>query len=369
MAISKREREPEPENDEVYTGPRDAQGRPHGVGTIVVKVPIEDEDDTGENVFEGRFEHGVKSGKGKWNFSDGSSLSGTFVDDELQGPGEYVSDGVMMKGEFTDSMLNGHVQEFDDSDLLIYDGQYKDSQRHGYGSMYDPDEKSEWRGEWLEGQFHGDENRYLYPLIGKVQWELRGQWADGSMVAAYAYKDDAKQSDALYADCEAELDDLIPREPMLPDAFEQYCVYVATSTEPNSGEGLFARVDLPADTIVSYYAGIKQSEDKTESNEWHLNSNAITLDEETGVDIDVPQPYDKTENYIASLGHKANHSHSAEKRTARYAMCLHPRLGLIKSIRTLDKPVKAGTELLVDYGYTDEMPDWYSSTLKAHSGE
>lgn len=45
---------------------------------------------------------------------------------------------------------------------------------------------------------------------------------------------------------------------------------------------------------------------QVDSRDWALNGNTISLDEDTV--IDVPQPFDQTERYCASLGHKANHS-------------------------------------------------------------
>ncbi len=39
----------------------------------------------------------------------------------------------------------------------------------------------------------------------------------------------------------------LSEDPLLPDPYEQQYVYVATSTLPNSGEGLFAKRDLAKD--------------------------------------------------------------------------------------------------------------------------
>lgn len=45
---------------------------------------------------------------------------------------------------------------------------------------------------------------------------------------------------------------------------------------------------------------------QVDARDWSLNGNTISLDEDTV--IDVPEPFNRTENYCASLGHKANHS-------------------------------------------------------------
>jgi hypothetical protein len=42
---------------------------------------------------------------------------------------------------------------------------------------------------------------------------------------------------------------------LLPDPYEAIYVYVAQSTLPNAGLGLFARVSLPCNFVASFYAG------------------------------------------------------------------------------------------------------------------
>ena len=101
---------------------------------------------------------------------------------------------------------------------------------------------------------------------------------------------------------------------------------------------------------------------QSESNHWDLNGNCIALDEAAGVDIDVPAPYSSLTSYCASLGHKANHAFDPTLQNAEYAHCLHPRFGWIKSIRVRDGMggVKAGEELLVDYGFDKRGgPQWW----------
>ena len=75
--------------------------------------------------------------------------------------------------------------------------------------------------------------------------------------------------------------------------------------------------------------------------------------------IDVPPPWDTTDNYVATLGHKANHS---SRPNAEYRAVFHPRFGLIKSVWAIE-PIAKGTEILVDYGYTDDRPPWFTPDL------
>lgn len=52
--------------------------------------------------------------------------------------------------------------------------------------------------------------------------------------------------------------DIISSQPLLIDRYEQMCCYVKESSIPNSGEGLFAKVHLPANIVVSFYNGTRQ---------------------------------------------------------------------------------------------------------------
>ena len=60
-------------------------------------------------------------------------------------------------------------------------------------------------------------------------------------------------------------------------------------------------------------------------------------------------------------GHKANHAFA---NNAEYVPVYHPRFGHIKGIRAV-KPIAAGSEVLVNYGYTNQMPKWYRELHQA----
>ena len=55
---------------------------------------------------------------------------------------------------------------------------------------------------------------------------------------------------------------------MLPDPYELNTVMVKVSKMKGGGEGLFAKVDLPAHQVVAFYNGIKEEldEDAVSSN-------------------------------------------------------------------------------------------------------
>ncbi|XP_053559659.1 histone-lysine N-methyltransferase SETD7-like [Bombina bombina] len=96
-----------------------------------------------------------------------------------------------------------------------------------------------------------------------------------------------------------------------------------------------------------------------------MNGSTISLDDETV--IDVPEPYNETAKYCASLGHKANHSFTPN---CIYDTFTHPRFGSIKCIRTI-MAVEPDEELTVAYGYDHnssekngpEAPEWYQQQL------
>ena len=54
--------------------------------------------------------------------------------------------------------------------------------------------------------------------------------------------------------------EIMCKEPLLPDPYENNNVCVKVSKMKGGGEGLFAKVDLPAKKIVSYYNGVKSTE-------------------------------------------------------------------------------------------------------------
>ena len=123
--------------------------------------------------------------------------------------------------------------------------------------------------------------------------------------------------------------------------------------ENSAGEGLFAKCKIAAGELVCYYNGVRVPHSKVDKRPWRLNDNCISLDAECA--IDVPSAFASTRVYTATVGHKANHSFEPN---AKYVEVFHPRFGHIKGIRAL-KPILARHEVLVHYGYTNQMPKWY----------
>ena len=48
----------------------------------------------------------------------------------------------------------------------------------------------------------------------------------------------------------------ISKQPLLADPYEDLFVYVDQSLIPDAGQGLFAKVDIEAATVISFYKSI-----------------------------------------------------------------------------------------------------------------
>ena len=129
------------------------------------------------------------------------------------------------------------------------------------------------------------------------------------------------------------------------------------------GEGLFVRKSVPANTVLTFYNGIKiDGKDCIESDAWEEDAYKImdllpSDEEEPGV-IDIPLEYQNTQNYCASLAHKANHSF---KPNAKFILFYHPRFGPVPALVTT-LPVPSDGEVLVNFEYAYvEAPPWFTA--------
>lgn len=358
--------------DCVCAGPVDEDGLPHGFCTVTY---------SSSDRFEGHFSHGEKNGKGKFFFFDGSTLEGFYVDDCLQGRGEYTyEDGGVLHGNYVDGELNGAAQEFDGRGQLVFKGHYKDNSRCGECWIYYPDGGCVYGQMNDDGEMTGGGVAYLYPGGTTA---LCGSFVDGELVEArHAHATATATATAcslgqrprftpvanspVYS-YDKSTSSCIATHTLLPDPYESQRVFVADSTIKGAGQGLFSRTDADQDTVMAFYNGVRITHSEVDSRDWALNGNTISLDEDTV--IDVPQPFDRLENYCASLGHKANHSFTPN---CKYEPFVHPRFGAIKCVRTL-QAVRKDEELTVAYGYDHkasggggpEAPDWYKLELEA----
>uniref|UniRef100_A0A8C6TLJ4 Histone-lysine N-methyltransferase SETD7 n=1 Tax=Neogobius melanostomus TaxID=47308 RepID=A0A8C6TLJ4_9GOBI len=349
--------------EETVEGPLDEDGLPHGFCTVTY---------SSSDRFEGHFSHGEKNGKGTFHFFDGSTLSGQYVEDALHGQAVYTyEDGTVLYGTYADGELNGPAQEYDPEGRLMFRGQYRDNSRCGDCWIYYTDGGCLFGQVNEEGEMSGDSVAYVYP-DGRTA--LHGRFVEGEVIQARLANlvsngngrphFEVAQNSAVYT-YDKSTSSCIAAHALLPDPYESQSVYVADSLIEGAGEGLFTKTDADANTVMAFYNGVRITHSEVDSRDWALNGNTISLDEDTV--IDVPQPFDRTDQYSASLGHKANHSFSPN---CKYDPYVHPRFGSIKCIRTL-RPVHKDEELTVAYGYDHETPgkngpeapEWYKQAL------
>jgi hypothetical protein len=149
--------------------------------------------------------------------------------------------------------------------------------------------------------------------------------------------------------------------PMQQDLWEKDRVEVRQSriSEEMAGEGLFALKPINAGQVVALFNGVRVLCPRNDQTEW--SEYRIRLNGEW--DLDVPADSRSTEQYRATLGHKANHSFNNNTKWSRID---HARFGLICAI-TANKDILTGEEILVNYGLEmSSAPAWYKSQWVQH---
>lgn len=143
-------------------------------------------------------------------------------------------------------------------------------------------------------------------------------------------------------------------DPLVTDITEDTWVYVKKSNI--SGEGLFAKQDVPGNTVVAYFGGIQVS--MAEWNKTKTLDPNYWMKTESGRIIYLPEEIGKsTDKYRATLAHKINHSF--QNWNCMFHPLDHPRFGLIPAARTTE-PILKDTELVCLYEMKyDEGAPWY----------
>lgn len=274
------------------------------------RVSIVEGDGEDTCTFHGRLDrNGERCGRGILEFGDGSTLSGRFVNGELSGEAVLqMPDGQTTVGIFTDGGFNGEVIERYSTHAVRFVGQHRDSQRHGEGQLTLLD-GGRIRGNWSDGQMTGP-FVYQFPSVVTVDEEkemaaeLRGEFFEDQMRSAEFFIADYKISSVeslfswldkhfksnSYREDRAFWSKLVPAKtlsyqsevidhrqaasnPLHPELFELVLCYVDSSplltrldskelAQSDHGQGLFARIPLPADTLCSFYNGIRRDADQ-----------------------------------------------------------------------------------------------------------
>lgn len=161
----------------------------------------------------------------------------------------------------------------------------------------------------------------------------------------------------------------ITSSPTLMDPLDRANLRIGTSDMPGIvGDALRARRDIPAFTVVSYYAGTKVydmsvlfSPNMTIDERENIHKNLLSFNKE--FDLNVPPPMDNILFYRATLAHKANHSF---RPNTKFGYVKHPRFGETRCLVST-RPIKKGEEITVSYGYnlkSTSIPRWYRKLYK-----
>ena len=193
------------------------------------------------------------------------------------------------------------------------------------------------------GDMSGDDIAYIYP---DFRTAIRGQFMDGEMISGQECRvisgvisDDGSFTIPIFSDF---VNDVIYKhdpashlvissDPLLRDPWEATMVEVRPSGLDQAGEGLFAKTDLPAKTIICLFAGVRLKTSTVAAERRPRSDYRIQLT--VDVDLDIPDTCLQLTSYCATLGHKANHSFIPN---GTFDLFEHPRFGLIRAITSLE---------------------------------
>lgn len=230
-------------------------------------------------------------------------------------------------------------------------------------------------GAWLvgqldiSGQMTGSDVAFLYP---DLKTALVGEFRNGELVSAVHSRviSVTEDSGLLFPKFEklsktefrqwpsSRLE--ITSPPHLRDPYEDQLVEVCTSKVPGGGDGLFAKVDIPAGTLVAYYNGLRMKAGDAklfeQSTGYSIYLEWDTELRKTSDVLDIAPQYQSTEHYTSTLAHKTNHSF---KPNCDWVHAQHPCYGKIPAVCTQEN-VKQGEEISIHYHYElDVAPQWY----------
>lgn len=101
----------------------------------------------------------------------------------------------------------------------------------------------------------------------------------------------------------------VTSQPLLMDPYDKRNLYVAPSRIPHTGQGLFAKRTIPAQTLVATYAGLRvydedllYLDDMTPQQIEDAHKNLMSFDDDYSLNI--PPKMSFLHQYRASLGHK-----------------------------------------------------------------
>ena len=273
------------------------------------------------------------------------SVRGFYCQGLLHGPGKAVlvpkalwstvDIPLTLEGVFNESYLTGPVRGLDEKGNLIFMGAFEKGlpvghcwlAQEGQGWLYGPVDG--------KGRFSGPEIAYIFPdmttaLLGTFHQEQLVEARASHVNSAFMENDILKvtfcptEPDApTYTFCPSNAGE-IPCDWLLDDNYEQVTVVCQKSKVEGAGDGLFAKRDLPAETVISYYNGLHISpEEDYAASSCNYQIYVDWTNTEGSPYVDIPTECTNVHAYCASLAHKANHSFSPN---CRFVSVHHPRL-------------------------------------------
>uniref|UniRef100_A0A0K2VGB1 SET domain-containing protein n=1 Tax=Lepeophtheirus salmonis TaxID=72036 RepID=A0A0K2VGB1_LEPSM len=151
------------------------------------------------------------------------------------------------------------------------------------------------------------------------------------------------------------------------DPMEKRNIYIGSSVNVPAianQDAIFARRDIPAHSIVSYYSGVWETYDlpfftpnMTEMEKQDKHKNLLSFNDTHSIDV-TPHMSD-IRNYLSTLGHKSNNHFINDN--VIFCLVKHPVYGEIRCLES-KKPIERGEEILINYGYNvheNDSPQWY----------
>lgn len=153
-------------------------------------------------------------------------------------------------------------------------------------------------------------------------------------------------------------------QPTVMDPLDRRNVYVADSTL-GVGDGIFARRDIPAQSLVVAYAGFLVFDEAalytgnmTSAEHEDAHKNLMSFNDDYSLNI--PPWMSQIVNYRATLAHKSNHKFG-DGVNVDFDFTRNPRFGEIRCLMSV-RYIRRGEEIFVNYNYdmkSGDVPGWY----------
>lgn len=134
-------------------------GKPHGNGVLnYSRTQSSPKHDDQLDFYEGMFDMGQYSGRGRLRWINGDTFDGDYVDGKREGEGNYKwSDGRHYKGAFLNDQRHGFGKFVygTNNSADWYEGEFVEGRREGKGRFVFAD-GSKYEGAWKSGKYHGE---------------------------------------------------------------------------------------------------------------------------------------------------------------------------------------------------------------------